>query len=498
MFLFFNGFSKSKNDSPTLESWPGGEIETLIKKFRLQEAENQILKISEPAIRDYYLCKIRFFQILTTDDNRYFSSFDSICEKGLHSVLQFPASPNLRHGVLAELYLQRAMVKYFQGKTMATALDLRRACDQAFSTQPALKGESKSHHKVLGLFHVALSSIPDNLKWLGNILCEKGDFQKGVQLLESASSEADLFPEEAEIILFYIEKNFLGQPELAYKRAKRLFEKDPTNYIFNFIYALSCFETGNTDMARTILEKQNQWNDGRFFTSPFWELYLGRACLFQLDLKKADKHIGNFIKIYKGETYLADACFKKGICQMLQGNDVKAAEEFKITLLQKETGFDSDYYSKEMATKYLSKLPGSISQKLWKSRMLFDGGYFNRSIEMLFPLSDSISLMNLEEKTEYYYRFGRNYLSKGNIKMAHLYLNSCVGTGAIDNKWMCANASYYLGKLEESQGKSVEARNWYKKVFTFKDYFYQSSLESRTKAALQMMDSRLRNPQSTN
>ena len=470
------------------------QIELHIGQLYLDKAERETREVSDAFIRDYYLTRIRFYKVLLSDEPAMIRGFDSISDKAIVSIGKFPGDKYLRNAALSEIHMQRGAIRYLSGKTISAALEMRKACDFAFSTAGAGPGITQ-HFKMLGTFNVAMDAIPNNMKWLGNILCSRGNLEMGLDYLQQASKKGTVLPEEAEILLFFIEKNYLSESTKANERIQKLKNKHPDYYIYALIYALSCLENGKNDDALSVLIKKKTWDTNpEIYQSPLWYLFLGRAHLNKLEFGDASYSFNRYLKNHKGNTYHADAWFKLGLCYLLTSRDGEANVAFKKVIEMGESGFDSDSYSQAMAKRYLASPATSREKIFWSSRLLFDGGYFEKSQVLLYPFADSISIMTAEERTELYYRFGRNYFATGNMKPARFYLQQCMDMNASDSRWMSAYSGYFLGKIAEKEGKPDLAREFYGKVLIFNKYHYQSSIESKCKAALQNLKAGNTNP----
>jgi len=93
--------------------------------------------------------------------------------------------------------------------------------------------------------------------------------------------------------------------------------------------------------------------------------------------------------------------------------------------------------------------------------------------------------MTADQKTEWYYRYGRIYQDKSDFKLAKLYYNLSIQQKAIQNNWMRAYSCFHLGLLFEQQALYAEARRYYNQALTFDQYDFQAGLEQKTKAALE-------------
>ena len=132
--------------------------------------------------------------------------------------------------------------------------------------------------------------------------------------------------------------------------------------------------------------------------------------------------------------------------------------------------------------------PGGIEKKVFRARKLFDGGFYNRSLQVLDQVEQKGKQLSENEGTELYYRRGRNQQAKAEMSSAQQSYAACVSRTPGQALWMKVYACYYLGQISEQNNQLDQARLHYAKALTFDDYDYQSGLEQRTKAALERLD----------
>ena len=123
---------------------------------------------------------------------------------------------------------------------------------------------------------------------------------------------------------------------------------------------------------------------------------------------------------------------------------------------------------------------------LLKARLLFDGAYYPRALEVLGNCG--YDKLTPKEKAEYLYRKGRILHESGKIEDAvKYYLNAIKVTG--DQPWYYApNACIKLGNIYEKTGEKIKAGQYYSKALSYDDNEYQNSTDAEAKAGLNRID----------
>jgi tetratricopeptide (TPR) repeat protein len=159
-------------------------------------------------------------------------------------------------------------------------------------------------------------------------------------------------------------------------------------------------------------------------------------------------------------------------------SDLKQASFYKEKIL--ETGLyptDEDLQAKNAA---MHPMPAKC---LLRARLDFDGGFYQKSLKQLLSCAQG-ELKNTSEHLEFLYRLGRVQQKLGNAEKALHYFDLTISRGMKNKDYYAPAAALYAGNMLEELGNINKARDYYKKVFEFKDYPYERSLSQKAKAGL--------------
>lgn len=472
-------------------------IENHISHLELEQAGRMTLAEQDVKLRTYYQVRILFLKYLATEDPDLLPRFLNLSRTALQLLERLPDADADKMVMQAEVFFLRGAVKLLDKRMLGGAVDMKSACNLIERNSRRFP-DNVEQQKLLGIFQVAISAIPKKLQWLGNALCFKGDLQAGLQQLEQAAQHSRLLPSEADIILFYFEKNLLDRPEAANARIRKRHAAAPKSVINNYLLLSSYLELRQNDAALALAEAMEpvMQQNTEAEVLPHWHYARAKAHFFKLEYDQAILHFDIFLRAYKGRTLYADALYRKGMSLMLSGRYPDAQRIFHDLTKVESSSFDVDEYAAKMAAIYLASEPDPVDKDLYAARNLFDGGYYHRSLALLGPIAARSASCSENQRTELSYRMGRNWQALDSLARATDHYHDCIAGAPGRNLWMKVYAHYYLGRIAETRGDTEAAKQWYKDALSYDDYAYQSGLEQRCKTALhQLRQAKNRGPQ---
>ena len=481
--------------------WSAGEegglpaVDRAIEHLELEKASALCLQSPDAKLRAYYQMRILFVRHLVSEPPGFLDKFIGHSKSVLQTLEGVPDADPHKEWMMGEVFFLRGVVRAMHKQMVSSAVDMKSACDLLYKSHLKYP-KQKDPLKLLGLFHVAMSAIPKKLQWLGNVLCFKGDLDVGLQYLEAAARGGAFLPNEAQVLLFYFEKNLLSKPEAAQARALGLKNRYPESKIYNYLLLSSQLELRQIDAAIALGKEM----EPRFRTQeesealPIWHYSLGKAYFFRLAYSEAIQQFDRFLGLYQGSTLRADALYRKGMALALSDRYPEAKRIFMEFAGKESSQFDADEYARMQAAQYILRAPSRLDRRLYAARNLFDGGYYDRSLDSLTPLLKVALELNENQRTELYYRLARNYHALERVAEAKKYYEDANASKPTSALWMKVYSLYYLGRIYESRGETEVAKQYYKQALEYDDYPYQSGLEQRTKAALHQLKHGISSP----
>ena len=162
--------------------------------------------------------------------------------------------------------------------------------------------------------------------------------------------------------------------------------KKSNNILLNFAASRLASKVGKNDIAINILENRKQTSEHY----PFWYLEYLLGVYKQNKINpNAVKHFENYVRSFKGQNYIKSAYLRISWHYLLQEDfdNFKLAQaniyHFGITLV------DGDKEAQKAFEKRSQPHP-----QLLKSRLLFDGGYYQKALKSLKKIDNPMLLSN--------------------------------------------------------------------------------------------------------
>ncbi len=418
-------------------------------------------------------------QLLRTKYNRKFENWLQTFKNGNKK------SPYYNY-CIAHLYLQRGLMELkFSGYVQA-GLDIRRA-----SILLEENGEKFPYfymqYKEQGLLECFLGNVPDQLGWLMGIAGMSGSMHDGERklktILEICFSRNEFRFLQLEVLLYYsavitVLDNDEKKLRMLQTYASRLGSEYSTSPLSIFLKASLSSHLGRNDKALQELNRY-QYFDGDI---PFSYLYYmkGLMLLQKGDWPVAKNCFFRFLKNFNGIHYIKSAYHKLAWCWLLEGN--KEQYELYITMT-KSAGSAINDFDKQALTE--SEREQTPHQQLLFSRLLTDGGYYDKALLVLSEIDSTLLCENHRYCVEFLYRSGRIAHLSGNTERAIHYYKQTIEQGKDDPWYFAANASLMLAMIFENSQNYSSARFYYKLCLEMQFEDYKNSIQQKAKAGLQ-------------
>ena len=387
---------------------------------------------------------------------------------------------------LAEVHIQWALARLKFGDYTSAAFEIRKA--HAILTANEAEYPSFIVNKIgLGIVHVIVGIIPENYKWVANLMGVDGSIDIGLTEIRKVAeySGSDkitlLYKSEAAFYLAFLAANLQKNKKDALPVIQMI--DNQTNDIPSlksplliFAKATILMKNGHNDEALAQLQER------KFLTQryPFYYLdYLeGLSRLNKLDYS-ASVYFEQFTGSFKGQNYISSAFQKIAWIALLSGDTVKFHQTMKIMQTKGVSVVDEDKQALNESVKEI--IPNVI---LLRARLLFDGGYYSRALNELLDKSIKTFIKSKRDLIEYNYRLGRIYHETGNFSKAVEYYRQTIQRGSAEPYYYAAGAAYQMGLLYENTGDWLKADSAYHVCLSINTPSYKTSLSQKAKAGL--------------
>lgn len=441
------------------------------------EAKNLVKDNSAYSIYITSLCNT--LELLLNEDKRLLKSYELIFNQQLAQLESKPTSATVLFAQV-ELQLHWAAVYLKFEREFDGAFKLRKAYQlaaQGRKKYPDFLPFLKSH----GLIQILLGAVPEKHNWILRMMSMEGSTQTGLAELQQLSKANTFFSAEASIFLALIHGYIRQEPLISKVYVTELLKDYPSKGLISFVGATLALKNNDADRSLELLKTLTLNN------LPAAYYLTGEALLYKGNYEEAILSFQQYIKLFKGSSFLKDAHFKTGICYQLLQNKTQADYHFSLARTISGENTEADKY----AARVLNSSEG-LNTKLTRIRFLTDGGYYDEARMAAHEISPA-DLPTLKDQIEFYYRQARLAQLSNNTNAARLFYEQVIDmSGDPENaEWYFApNAALQLGYFKMNSNDKAAAKIYFNKALSYKKHEYKNSIDAKAMAALNQLKER--------
>ncbi|MCX6224110.1 MAG: tetratricopeptide repeat protein, partial [Bacteroidia bacterium] len=417
-----------------------------------------------------------FIQTLLFQSKKGIDLFFSRSDVWLQKLEKTRTSNNSMLAAFAEIHLYRAVLASQFSDYKASAIDLVASYKAVAKSGSELS--TPDRNKLSGILGVLFQQIPDQYGkylWIFGIRSSGLSGYNGLERYYTTALPGSIERMEGYLLMITALKEFSQDPAAAWNFIRAEGKPMLENPLIRYQSALAALKAGDCDSAVKLLDSQANGNVLPAF--PYWTYQLGRCKLYQND-PVASVYFERFLKNPGGDNYRHTALLMAGWSYLLHGQSDKASEYFHRI---KNLPAPFTVYDKQALNEVGSdRIP---DPELLKVRLLFDGGYYDKCLEICEVLILS-GIYHDREDGELQYRKARCEQRMGLISRA---INSFLGV--IDRadrirSYIVPNSALQLGNLYKKSGQFDLARKYYKLSLDLNKYGYRDGINRQAQAAL--------------
>jgi tetratricopeptide (TPR) repeat protein len=461
-------------------------IYRLISELRFDEANSRIKKAQGqyPENLFYVFLEnyIDFYTVLITEDKAIFETLETRKAPRLKQLKKGDPSSPFHLLLQAEIHMQWALARLKFGENFTAAWEIRTAYGLLIENS-GKHPEFILNNKGLSMIHAAIGTIPEKYHFLIKILTGlegniKLSNKEATELVSYCSKNDHLFLGEAEAIHSFIQLFFNNEAQKAWQVIEGSSLDPHASPLAAYVYAIVAQRSGRTDKAIELLEDLEQSPDQEAFL--YLEYMLGLNKLRKLD-PTAKEHLWRFTKQYKGYNYIKKAYqLLAWHSLVIEGNENLASSYYQACLEKGQQLVDSD------KSAYVEAKTGELPDPLLlKMRLLFDGGYYQASMD---HINANTAYLSSSHPVEYHYRKARNYQAMERYHDALREYGFLLARVDDRSKYQICNAALQSGIIYETLGNMKAARSYYEKCLELDPDSYKDSLHVKARAGLQRLE----------
>ncbi|MFZ4705305.1 MAG: tetratricopeptide repeat protein [Bacteroidales bacterium] len=457
------------------------EAGILISREKAARPENQLAIVLEN--------NIAFLKAILSEDQKEIAAMGALAKRSIEIIEKSDKADAYRRPALAQIHLQMAYIDARFGSYLSPSLEIGRAyrlLDLNHDQFPQFKaGDPQT-----GLLHILIGSIPSEYRWLPDLLQMEGSVKQGqAEIFASIENRTgdkilSLIAPECLLMLSLIAVQ-VADEEIMQLQVLKLFSESKFDLITSqsplllYAQATLLMKLGRNDEAITLLSNC-QFNTGQY-PFPVLDYYLGIAKLNRLD-KDANKILLGFTSTFKGKNLINSAYQKLAWYYLLQGDKANYVSYMERIQSNGEQNTESDKKA------YQDAISGrEPNVDLLKSRLLFDGGYYQRASEQLSRFNPSKAGIPAHDYLEYYYRKARILHKMDKYDEALAYYIIVLNQGSNSTFYFAANSALNMGEIYESRHQKEKAKTSYEKCLSLKYTEYKNGISMKARARLNLM-----------
>lgn len=450
------------------------QAKTMIKEAQKTDSENQAyLFVSNYA---------DLVELLINTNKTDFQEFKIQCAERILILENIATESPIKDAIIAELYFHRAMARLVFNEKIRAALDLRKA--KILSSENRKKHSDFNYNlKLSGLLNLITGSIPDHLKWAASLASLSGSVETGINEINKyyKSVKNDtlfscFYPEAICLKLAVIQ---IFDPIAKAENKARTILFDPEirkeiliNRLLTFVCTDYMMKNGMNDHAIEILLSMNF--DDSYLNFSYTDYLTGIALQNKMDIR-AVAYFFKYVLNSPNRNYVKASYQRIAWHYLLNNSPIKYQEYNQSVLKFGLQNSETDNAAFEEANSGIK--PNLI---LLKARLLFDGGYYDKSLEVLkqYKTEPIIS----EKNIEYLYRLARIYDEKGDETTALKYYNTVIAQASNKAWFYAANSCLMAGFMHEIKKENKIALKYYNACLKLNPNKYKTSIHQKAKA----------------
>jgi hypothetical protein len=339
------------------------------------------------------------------------------------------------------------------------------------------------NNKLDGFFNVALSNLPPFVKWAASTFGISGTSKKGFELLNEYYNKVKDEPGvNAEAALYMMLSYKLNkEPKNAFEFISQQDSSITERRIIKYFYANTAYRSGLNELAYNSLLKFNPGGMEMDFIA--YDYMMGKILLRKLDAKSST-HFERYLELSIEDNYKKEITYKLALSYLVRGDenkfkfyrDIARDQGEEITERDREAGYDCEL-----------KYTPDIS--LTKSKLLLEGGYFNR-------FEDNMSKFSISQNTplpyqlEYWLLSARYNLHQEQFAEAETALLKVIEKGKNEDYYFAAEAALLLGTYYREKNNPEEAKKYLDLCLNLYESEYYEYIEEMAKRELKKIESK--------
>lgn len=432
---------------------------------------DQAFKIYILSLRDFLSLSLRY-------DETYYERYTHL-EKEYSTELESIESKNdFISFAKAEIKLHAALIRFRYDDQISGAIRLI----QSYNLTKEMIEDTHTpvyFYKTAGVLNILLSVVPERFGFFLNLLGIQADLSKGINQLNKLRETRNLFQFEGNMILALLDAYYLNQPERAASTVDNMEEHWHQSLLFQFLKGLIATKIRDNEQSHQAFSSASSF-DADYMKIPSITFYFAESFLKKLQLDSARMQYLKYLKMEHHGEFVKASLYRLYLISLFK-NETELSGSYRERVLSEGTrDTEMDHYAYTLVkNNYRPQV------EIQKARLLFDGGYFKESLEVLISLNSS--QLSAEEKLEYDYRFARACQMQNRLNLAMDYYERMFIT-PFQEHYLVANAHLQMGYILYQRGEFQPSAEHFKLAMEYKGDYYRSSIRNEARTGLSLIE----------
>lgn len=456
-FIFFILLLFAVHLQATPDIRPGAPISEAFQKvlqLKLDEAEEiltvHLIRESDKCLAVYLLNYADFLRVFNSGDPVEWEQYKLSSSSRLKQI-SLASEDRYLYYSLWNIHLQDAILRIKFGEPARAALSFYRFQK---SLQEGIRIYPDFYMNLQGLafYEILTGLVPEGYSSLVRLLGINGSLDRGLQTFEMYARLVRGIPgfkEEADLFRWLIMMHFQSKAKDVVREIEGRDGFLNMEIPVNLIFVIASMKSGQSEKALTVLETyQPAGGEQEIYVM---HLLHGEALLYK-GSERAASQLQEFLEKYKGHDYRKVAWHKLAMHYYLRGEEDLMEISLKGLLRDGALLTDPD----RQAYSELSKLR-DYHPLLLKSRLKFDGGYYQKAMEVL----QGFAPVHEHQGIEYEYRMARILHRTGNEDEAIAKYMEVIKIGNAGKHYFPAYSSLQIATIYRDRKEGKQAAEFY-------------------------------------
>jgi len=328
----------------------------------------------------------------------------------------------------------------------------------------------------LGLYNFAVGQIPSAFKWALSLAGIHGNEKTGLKSIKIAASKGNLAKVEAEYYLAQILSDFFADYNTSSKYLTILTSHYPDNLLFNYSYAVLEIKKHNLNAAEkalTIILKNNDSDFTQLIS--FSEFLKGDIFFKKNQFDSSEVYFLNFLNTSPSSDYKGIAAYRLAVSYEITHERTDAVKYFKLTG-DGNMDLEDDIYAKRKGEIFASRTMANTEIDAIEDDNLIQNGKYITAFDSLSALLERVKTDRLKAEVYLYLSNASYYLGKYNESLSFALTAKVLNSD--EERWIKPYACYYAARASKKLKDKSAMQNFIDEAGKYSDFDYQSKLKN--------------------